>query len=158
MTTSRAAVHLREAHGVGGATEDRFGLRDAVPDTRRPPPAPPRVIRQRAPVDDEYIAPAPRAPLPPGTAILRLICADLLGEDLTRLERGLTAQLGVESVAIDLYAGIIDLFIDPDRATPNHLVAMAGDRLRLDISSAELHAAPTPGAPIGDATRLGVLF
>jgi len=40
---------------------------------------------------------------------------------------------GVESVALDLYARTADLYLDRERATPPHLVAMARERVRLPV-------------------------
>jgi hypothetical protein len=149
--------HLREAHGIGRASEDRFGLRRALPrDTAvsRPTPS----SRRRAPrAPAEEVPPRP-APLPPDAGVLRLCCQTLEGRDAGALQADLAALYGVESAAVDLYAGTIDLFLESRRAAPPHLVAVASERFGLPLMGAELHRLPTPGSRLGEDTRLVVLF
>jgi hypothetical protein len=146
--------HLRTEHAIGGAREDRFGLREA---TRRPSarPAIHRGRPSRQPVETE---PPKPAPLPPDAAVLRLICETLEGTDAATLRARLEDLMGVDSVAIDLYDRTVDLYLDRRRATPPHLVTLATERVGLPVVSAELHRAPAAGTKLGPETRLLVLL
>ena len=156
-----AAEHLRAEHGVGAATEDRFGLREAARPRPGPRPvssASTRPARRRRPTADPDTAPpAKPAPLPAEAAVLRLVCEALDGGELARLQVRLAELAGVDSVAVDLYERTVDLFLDRQRAAPPHLVALATERVGLPVISAELHRAPRPGARLGDDTRLLVV-
>jgi hypothetical protein len=155
------------------------------PVWRRVPPAPPRRGRSSRPrpADDDQStdppltwrrAPRPAAsrrssgepterppakpiPLPPDASVLRLVCESLEGVDAQALRDRLLDLQGVESVALDLYARTVDLYLDRRRATPPHLVAMARERIRLSVRAAELHRAPEPGQSIGAGTLLFVI-
>jgi hypothetical protein len=109
------------------------------------------------PADEVDVSPGRPIPLPPDAAVLRLVCDELAGVDVVELQGRLADLPGVESAAVDLYARTIDLFLDRRRATPSHLVALATERLRLPVVSAELHRAPDPGAALGEATRIFIL-
>ena len=162
-SAASAAEHLRAEHGIGAATEDRFGLREAArprPVPRRRPSltAGARPIRHRSPTTDAETAPPPKTPpLPPDAAVLRLVCETLDGGDLAGLQVRLAELAGVDSVAIDLYERTIDLFLDRRRAAPPHLVALASERVGLPVVVAELHRAPASGAWLGDETFLLVV-
>jgi hypothetical protein len=150
--------HLREQHDLGRPAEDRFGLRAALP--RDPTPLRQR-SRPRRPArrPDSEAEPPPRpVPIPPDAAVLRLCCETLEGRDAGSLQADLAALQGVESVAVDLYAGTIDLFLDRRRAAPPHLVAVASERFGLPLKGAALHRHPRPGSSLGEETRLVVLF
>jgi hypothetical protein len=164
--------HLRSVHGIGRSTEDRFGLRQAVPTSNpaaadprpslpRPiaPPSSPRFRRRRTsePAEDADVAPARPMPLPADAAVLRLLCDELAGLDVVTLQGRLADLPGVESAAVDLYDRTIDLFLDRQRATPSHLIALATERLGVPVLSAELHRSPPTGARLGDDTRLAIL-
>jgi hypothetical protein len=101
--------------------------------------------------------PARPIPLPPDAAVLRLVCETLDGVDAAALRDRLLDLPGVESVALDLYARTADLYLDRERATPPHLVAMARERVRLPVRAAELHRAAEPGQSLGAATLLFVV-
>ncbi len=89
--------------------------------------------------------------------MLRLVCETLDGVDAAALRDRLLDLPGVESVALDLYARTADLYLDRERATPPHLVAMARERVRLPVRAAELHRAAAPGQSLGAATLLFVV-
>ncbi len=157
-SAERGPDHLREAHGLGRPAEDRFGLRrglrpDAAPEALRP-----RRRRPRGSLDERDLPPARPAPLPPDAAVLRLLCEGLEDRELASLQARLAELSGVEAATIDVYGGTIDLFIDRNRATPAHLVAMATERFRLPVRGAEIHRRPSPGAALGEDTRLLALF
>jgi hypothetical protein len=101
--------------------------------------------------------PARPVPLPPDAAVLRLVCETLDGVDAAALRDRLLNLPGVESVSLDLYGRTADLYLDRQRATPPHLVAMARERVRLPVRAAELHRAPEPGQSLGAATLLFVV-
>jgi hypothetical protein len=103
------------------------------------------------------LPPARPIPLPPDAAVLRLVCETLDEVDAAALRDRLLNLPGVESVALDLYARTADLYLDRNRATPPHLVAMARERVRLPVRAAELHQAPEPGRSLGAGTLLFVL-
>ncbi len=88
---------------------------------------------------------------------MRLVCETLDGADTQVLRDRLLNLSGVESVAIDLYARTIDLYLDRTRATAMHLVAMARERVRLPVRAAELHRAPEKGQALGAATFIFVV-
>lgn len=103
------------------------------------------------------MAPAKPPPLPPDAAVLRLICETLEGVDAGVLRDRLLELPGVESVALDLYEGTVDLYLDRARASVRHLVAMASSRIRLRVKTAELHRAAERGQRLGEATRIYVV-
>jgi hypothetical protein len=102
-------------------------------------------------------APLKPVPLPPDAAVLRLVCESLDGLDAQVLRDRLLNLAGVESVAIDLYARTVDLYLDRTRATAPHLVALARERVRLPVRTAELHRAPEKGQPLGATTLIFVV-
>lgn len=118
---------------------------------RRPRRAP------RPPAEPPEMAPAKPPPLPPDAAVLRLICETLEGVDASVLRDRLLELPGVESVALDLYEGTVDLYLDRARASVRHLVAMASSRIRLRVRTAELHRAAERGQRLGEATRIYVV-
>jgi hypothetical protein len=120
---------------------------------KAPRPASARPARR----DPSEAAPSRPVPLPPEAAVLRLVCASLDGVDAQALRDRLLALQGVESVSLDLYAGIVDLYLDRRRATASHLVAMARERVRLPVRAAELHRAAEPGHGLSAATLLFVV-
>jgi hypothetical protein len=120
---------------------------------RAPRPASSRRVAGDAP----EMPPAKLIPLPPDAAVLRLVCETLDGVDAQALRDRLLELQGVESVALDLYARTVDLYLDRRRATPPHLVAMARERIRLPVRAAELHRSPTPGQSLGAGTLLFVI-
>jgi hypothetical protein len=89
--------------------------------------------------------------------VLRLVCETLDGVDATALRDRLLDLSGVASVALDLYARTIDLYLDRTKATPPHLVAMVRERMRLPVRGAELHRAAEPGQSLGAGTLLFVI-
>lgn len=101
--------------------------------------------------------PAKPIPLPPDAAVLRLVCETLDGVDAQALRDRLLDLPGVESVALDLYARTADLYLDRNKATPPHLVAMARERIRLPVRAAELHRSPERGYGLGADTLLFVI-
>ncbi|HZO24711.1 MAG TPA: hypothetical protein VFH48_01810 [Chloroflexota bacterium] len=103
------------------------------------------------------MAPAKPIPLPPDAAVLRLVCETLDGVDAQALRDRLLDLPGVESVALDLYARTADLYLDRNRATPPHLVAMARERIRLPVRAAELHRSPERGQSLGADTLLFII-
>ena len=125
-----------------------------APLTWRRAPRPPSSRPRRVPSDG---APSKPVPLPPDAAVLRLVCETLEGADTQVLRDRLLALSGVESVAIDLYARTIDLYLDRARATATHLVAMARERVRLPVRTAELHRAPEKGQSLGAGTLIFVV-
>lgn len=133
--------------GADGSGPDLAGWRTARPAGRRP-----RLRSQPA-----ELAPPRPAPLPPDAAVLRLVCDPLEGVDAGSLQTRLLDLAGVQSVAIDLYDRTVDLYLDRARAAPAHLVALATERLRLPVRSAEIHRAAAPGQKLGDETRLFLL-
>ena len=102
-------------------------------------------------------APSKPVPLPPDAAVLRLRCDTLDGVDAQVLGDRLRNLPGVESVALDLYARTVDLYLDPTRATAAHLVALARERVRLPVRAAELHRAAPSGQPLGAGTLIYVI-
>ncbi len=159
------AAHIKAKHPGGPGAVDRFGLRSGLPATgpRRQPPStrPARHNRGRRglPVDaGPDVEPARRTPLPSDAGVLRLLCESLEGRDAGSLQARLAELPGVEAAAIDLYDRTVDLFIDPRRAAPPHLVALTTERLGLPVVGAELHRRPPAGASLGDQSRLLVLF
>lgn len=125
-----------------------------APLTWRRAPRPPSSRPRRLPTDG---APSKPVPLPPDAAVLRLVCEQLDGVDTQVLRDRLLDLAGVASVAIDLYARIVDLYLDRTRATAPHLVALARERVRLPVRAAELHRAPEPGHPLGAGTLIFVV-
>jgi hypothetical protein len=109
------------------------------------------------PGESAELPPSRPVPLPPDAAVLRLVCETLDGLDAAVLRDRLLDLPGVESVALDLYARTADLYLDRERATPPHLVAMARERIRLPVRAAELHRAAEPGQPLGAATLIFVV-
>jgi hypothetical protein len=112
---------------------------------------------RRATGESAEMPPARPVPLPPDAAVLRLVCETLDGVDAAALRDRLLNLPGVESVSLDLYGRTADLYLDRQRATPPHLVAMARERVRLPVRAAELHRAPEPGQSLGAATLLFVV-
>ena len=150
------AEHLRAQHGIGGWTEDRLGLRKAVQEHGPRAPKPPR--RSGVRVEEPPLEPPRPAPLPEEASVLRLLCGSLEGVDLADLQARVTQLAGVESVAVDLYEGTVDLFLDRSRAAAvPHLVALATERVGLVVVAAELHRAPSAGAKLGRDTFLVVV-
>ncbi|MFN8523704.1 MAG: hypothetical protein U0821_11460 [Chloroflexota bacterium] len=156
---SRPAEHLRDAHGLERRTEDRLKLEQAV----RRPPAPPRRPRigsvppARRPAqieEEELVEPGRPPPLPPDAAVLRLVCDEPFTSDLSALQARLTGFVGVQSVAIDLYARTVDLYIDRRRAMVGHLMALARERARLVVLRGEVHREPKGGGTPNKSTRL----
>jgi hypothetical protein len=124
------------------------------PLTWRRAPRPASSRPRRVPTDG---APQKPIPLPPDAAVLRLVCETLDGVDAQVLRDRLLNLAGVESVAVDLYARIVDLYLDRTRATAPHLVALARERVRLPVRAAELHRAPEKGQPLGAATLIFIV-
>jgi hypothetical protein len=120
---------------------------------KAPRPASARPVRR----DASEAAPSRPMPLPPDAAVLRLVCVSLDGVDAQALRDRLLALQGVESVSMDLFTGIVDLYLDRARATASHLVAMARERVRLPVRAAELHRAAEPGHGLGAETLIFVV-
>jgi hypothetical protein len=158
------AEHLRGEHGIGRSSEDRLGLRAtlrgrAAPRDTSAEPPPLRIVprrRRRVPSEGVEGPPEPR-PIPPDAGVLRLVCETLEGVDLADLQGRLADLSGVESVTVDLYDRMVDLFLDRRRAAPPHLVALATERVGLPVTAAELHRTPPAGAKLGEETLLFVL-
>jgi len=141
----------RRSPGYGSPADDQAA---ESPLTWRRAPRPPSSRPRRVPTDG---APLKPVPLPPDAAVLRLVCESLDGLDAQALRDRLLNLAGVESVAIDLYARTVDLYLDRTRATAPHLVALARERVRLPVRTAELHRAPEKGQPLGAATLIFVV-
>jgi hypothetical protein len=170
---------------VGERGVERFGTAFEPPVWRRVAPSTPRRNRNGGfsrPADDPFsdppltwrkarrpsstrrgagepaeMPPAKPIPIPPDAAVLRLVCETLEGVDASALRDRLLNLSGVESVALDLYARTVDLYLDRQKATPPHLVALARERVRLPVRVAELHRSPERGQSLGEATLLFVI-
>ena len=103
------------------------------------------------------VAPQKPVPLPPDAAVLRLICDTLDGVDAQKLGDRLRALPGVESVALDLYARTVDLYVDRAKASASHLVALARERVRLPVRAAEVHREAPRGEGLGPGTLLYIV-
>ena len=131
---------------------------DDPPLTWRKAPRPPSGPSRRGRTGDpSEAAPSKPVPLPPDAAVLRLVCESLDGVDAQVLGDRLRALPGVDSVALDLYARTADLYLDRSRATAPHLVALARERVRLPVRTAELHRSPERGQGLGAATLIYVV-
>jgi len=138
--------------GPGSSTDDASSEPGLTWRRARRPPS-----SRRSSGEAPELPPSRPVPLPPDAAVLRLVCETLDGVDAAALRDRLLNLPGVESVALDLYARTADLYLDRNRATPPHLVAMARERIRLPVRAAELHRSPEPGQPLGAGTLLFVI-
>ena len=102
-------------------------------------------------------APQKPIPLPPDAAVLRLVCDTLEGVDAQKLSDRLRALPGVDAVALDLYARTVDLYVDRAKASASHLVALARERVRLPVRTAEVHREAPRGESLGAATLIYIV-
>lgn len=119
--------------------------------------APRPVSSRRRTGEPSESAPQKPIPLPPDAAVLRLICESLDGVDAQQMGDRLRALPGVESVTLDLYARTVDLYVNREKATAAHLVALARERMRLPVHTAEVHRAAQPGDGLGSGTLIYVV-
>jgi len=141
--------------GRSGRLGDGGSSLDDLPLTWRKAPRP--SSRRGRTGDPSEAAPSKPVPLPPDAAVLRLVCDSLDGVDAQTLSDRLRALPGVEAVTLDLYARTADLYLDRTRATAPHLVAMARERVKLPVRTAELHRSPERGQGIGAGTLIYVV-
>ncbi|MGE3269022.1 MAG: hypothetical protein AB7P40_09760 [Chloroflexota bacterium] len=138
--------------------DDGDSLAEDPPLTWRRAPRPPSGPNRRGRTGDPgEAAPQKPVPLPPDAAVLRLVCETMEGVDAQILGDRLRALPGVDSVALDLYARTADLYLDRSRATAPHLVALARERVRLPVRTAELHRSPVRGQGLGATTLIYIV-